>query len=207
MKENMIIYEGKHVTMPTPTPPTITDIKPIEESKYLCLQRITFNEQGISKTWDISKSHDSVAIVLYHKNRDGFIFVRQFRPSVFLRNKEHGYTYELCAGLCDKDADVVQIAIEEIQEECGYFISRDKIEPITQFYGNVGISGARQYLFYAETESSDKKTIGGGLASENENIELIFVPQILVDEFLEDLNCPKTPSLCYGVIWSKNKKL
>ncbi|TLE00247.1 NUDIX hydrolase [Helicobacter muridarum] len=192
--------------MPTPNPPTIIDISPIEESKYLSLQRVTFNEQGINKTWDITKSHDSVAIVLYHRERDGFIFVRQFRVGVFLQNNKHGYMYELCAGLYDKNIDTTQIAIEEIQEECGYFISKDRIELITQLYGNVGMSGAKQYLFYAEIKSKDKKSAGGGVASELENIELIFVPRALIDEFIDDLNCPKTPSLCYGILWSKGKK-
>ncbi|RDU72958.1 NUDIX hydrolase [Helicobacter aurati] len=203
----MLIYQGKDVLLSTPAKPRIISVGSLEQSKYITLHRVIFEEQGKRKEWDIAKSHDSVAIVLYHKDRDGFIFVRQFRVSVFLQNERHGYMYELCAGLCDKNVDIMQTVIEELQEECGYFLSGDNIIPIAEFYSSVGMNGAKQHLFYAEVSSQDKRAFGGGLANENENIELIFVPRALISEFLDDVNCPKTPSLCYGILWSQSKIL
>ena len=44
-----------------------------------------------------------------------------------------GLTYELCAGIVDKDSSVEQIAKEEILEECGYDVPLGKIEKITSF--------------------------------------------------------------------------
>ncbi|RDU59966.1 NUDIX hydrolase [Helicobacter sp. MIT 14-3879] len=202
----MLTYQGKDTPLPNHPAPRILSIKPLENSHYIELKRVEFEEKGTIKTWDIAKSHDSVAIVLYHKSKDGFIFVRQFRVSVFLKHKEHGYMYELCAGLCDKGIDAKQTAIEELQEECGYFISSDRIHKIAEFYSSVGMNGAKQHLFYAEVDSPDKQTLGGGNADENENIELIFVPCHLVDIFLNDSHCPKTPSLCYGILWLQSQK-
>ena len=62
------------------------------------------------------KVHDSVSIVLYNKTRGKLIFVKQFRPAVYLasayddplsqKRKEtnvSGYTLELCAGIIDKE--------------------------------------------------------------------------------------------------------
>lgn len=62
------------------------------------------------------KVHDSVSIVLYNTTRGKLIFVKQFRPAVYLassfddpesqKRKEtsaSGYTLELCAGIIDKE--------------------------------------------------------------------------------------------------------
>lgn len=43
-----------------------------------------------------------------------------------------GFTYELCAGLVDKQKSVAEIAIEELMEECGYAVTEDCLEEITQ---------------------------------------------------------------------------
>ena len=75
--------------------------------------KIEFLEKGDRKIWEIANSHDSVSILIYDKERDGFIFVRQFRVSVFMRGGS-GYMYELCAGLCDKQKLPIEIAKDEI---------------------------------------------------------------------------------------------
>lgn len=44
-----------------------------------------------------------------------------------------GYTIELCAGLVDKDLPLVDVAKEEIFEECGYDIPSNHIQKIFSF--------------------------------------------------------------------------
>lgn len=39
-----------------------------------------------------------------------------------------GITYELCAGIIDKDASPRDTACQEVLEECGYQISADSLE-------------------------------------------------------------------------------
>jgi 8-oxo-dGTP pyrophosphatase MutT (NUDIX family) len=39
-----------------------------------------------------------------------------------------GVTYELCAGIVDKDTSLEQIAQAEVLEECGYKVPLDKLE-------------------------------------------------------------------------------
>ena len=74
---------------------------------FICLTNLFFNY--------------SVAILIFNKTRNVFVFVRQFRPSVFLSihqlddkskniadinkqiNSKAGYTIELCAGIIDKE--------------------------------------------------------------------------------------------------------
>ena len=79
-------------------------------------------------------SHPSVAVLLWHSDLDAVVVVRQFRPPVYAskvlencieNNSESltsGFTYELCAGICDKDKSLEQIAKEEVMEECGYVL-------------------------------------------------------------------------------------
>lgn len=44
-----------------------------------------------------------------------------------------GYTLELCAGIIDKNKPLVQIAQEEVLEECGYSVPLAKLERITSY--------------------------------------------------------------------------
>ena len=41
-----------------------------------------------------------------------------------------GLTYELCAGIVDKDTSIEQIAQAELLEECGYKVPLDKLERV-----------------------------------------------------------------------------
>lgn len=206
MLADILHYKGQAVQLPLPKIPEIIDINPLENSQYLQLQRVRFKENDTIKVWDITNTHDNVAILLYEKEKDGFIFVRQFRVSVFLKNPNHGYMYELCAGICDKDISLDEISRQEILEECGYYISLENLHFINQFYSSVGINGSRQYLFYAEVCERDRKSKGGGNKDENEYIDIIFVPRNLINEFLQDCKCPTTQSLVYAISWFKTFK-
>ena len=42
-----------------------------------------------------------------------------------------GVTYELCAGITDKDAPLLQIAKEEVLEETGFDVPQERFEIIT----------------------------------------------------------------------------
>lgn len=80
--------------------------------------------------------------------KKGFLLVKQFRIPVYLNDKSIKYTYELCAGLVDKNKSIEEIAVEEIDEECGYKVKIEDLKKITSFFTNVGVSGAKQHLFY-----------------------------------------------------------
>lgn len=174
-------------------------LKPCKESKYLKLQRMEFTQDGIQKSWDLAHVHDSVSIVLYHKEKEALVLVKQFRPPVYLKNND-GFTYELCAGLVDKDEkSLVEIAQEEILEECGFEVSTENIERITTFYTSVGFAGASQTLFYAEVLESMHTAEGGGI--DHENIEVHYLPRERVKEFIYDENYAKTPGLMFALGW------
>ncbi|HEX5330699.1 NUDIX hydrolase [Sulfuricurvum sp.] len=178
----------------------IRDVKiiPCETSDFVKPKRIEYLQSGKIKIWDMVEVHDSVAILLYHVEHESLIVVRQFRPPVYLRNSD-GYTYELCAGIVDKDKSLLEIAHEEILEECGYYVPLEQIERVTSFYTAVGFAGSRQTLYYACVNESMRVNNGGGV--EDEMIEVIEIPVCDAKAFVMDESKAKTPGLMFGFGW------
>ena len=160
---------------------------------------IKYTQKGIQKTWEAVLSHDSVAILLYHTEKKSFVLVKQLRPAVLYSNKVDGKMYELCAGIVDKKLTHKEIAKEEILEECGYNVPLEKIEKVSSFYTSVGISGAKQTLYYASIDDTMKETEGGGL--EEEDIEVVYLPIIDAKAFMFDEKYQKTPGMIMAFYW------
>lgn len=181
------------------------EICELKDTKYIKPLKIKFTQNGISKTWEAVRSHDSVSILLYHIERKAFLLVKQFRIPVYLNDKSIKFTYELCAGLIDKDKSIEEIAIEEIDEECGYCVKIENLQKVTSFFTNVGISGGCQHLFFAKINESMKIHEGGGV--NDEQIELYFLPIEKSDELIFDESKAKTPGLMFSFYWFlKNQK-
>ncbi|KHJ78814.1 hydrolase, NUDIX family [Oesophagostomum dentatum] len=150
------------------------------------------------RSFDLVIRHSSVSTILYHTTLKKLIFVKQFRPAVLiahaLRQSEnfgkklseidwskydasHGYTLELCAGMIDKNIPTVDIAREEIEEECGYVVKNEDLQLVTTYNVAAHESGGAQYVFYTEIDDSMKVTEGGGNASEGEYITKVFLSE------------------------------
>lgn len=175
------------------------EISELKDTRFIHPIKVKYNQNGKNKTWEAVRSHNSVSILLYHVEKKAFLLVKQFRVPVFLNDSSKTFTYELCAGLVDKDKSLEEIAQEEINEECGYQVELKDILKITSFYTNVGISGACQYLFFAKIDESMKIHAGGGV--NNEQIELMYLPIEQSDEFIFDESKAKTPGLMFSFYW------
>jgi len=186
----------------------IDSVTELKDAKFVKPVRINYTLKNKKKTWEAVISHDSVSIVLWHKDKNALITVKQFRPPVMNKNKTNGYTYELCAGIVDKDTTNIQIAKEEILEECGYDVDVNTIKEIHTYYTSVGISGSKQTMYYAQCDDSMKVNDGGGL--EEEDIEVVYIKLEDAKEFMINNNFQKTPGLMVGFYWffeNFNKKL
>jgi UDP-sugar diphosphatase len=171
----------------------------LKNPKFIKTGFATYKQNGIEKSWEVVKAHDSVAVLIYHKERDSFVLVQQFRPAVYMGNMQNGITVELCAGIVDKELSLAEIAIEEIEEECGYAVPLNSIERITQVNNAVGFAGSRQTLFYTEVTESMRVSDGGGIDSEL--IEVIEMPISKVREFIYDESVAKTTGLMFAIMW------
>lgn len=167
-------------------------------SEYIKPKSMYYRHNGIQKRWDIVGTHDSVAILLYETSLDAFVFVKQFRPSIYLKNHD-GFTYELCAGIVDKDKSLEEIAQEEVLEETGYEVSLDNLHKISSFYTAVGFAGGRQTLYFAKLNPSMKKNEGGG--TEDENIEVIYLKRDETLQFMFDESIATTSGLMFALMW------
>ncbi len=176
----------------------VIELKECRDPKFIKPKKMIYKQDGVIKDWEIALTHDSVAILLYHVEKDSFVLVKQFRPPVFLKNS-NGMTIELCAGLVDKDKSLAQIAKEEILEECGYDIDLKRVQKITSFYTSVGSTGSKQTLYFAKVSDSDKVGVGGGI--DGEDIEIIYLPIKKAKEFMLDESIAKTPGLLFAFMW------
>lgn len=175
---------------------TNVELKELKDPKFVIPKEMTYEQKGVKKRWELVEVHDSVAVILVDESKGEFVIVKQFRPPVHLRDND-GFTYELCAGIIDKDKSLEQIAIEEIYEETGYDVK--EVEKITSFYTSVGFGGSKQTLFFAKVDDSMRAHEGGGV--ESEDIEVIYLPFSKAKEFIFDESIPKTPGIMFSFYW------
>lgn len=119
---------------------------------------------------------------------------------------QDGLTYELCAGIVDKSKPLEVVVQEEVQEETGYDIPLQSIEPVCTYHSSVGVSGTLQWLYYAEVSDSMLKSEGGGNEVEGEMIEVVHLPVKESLEFIFDASRPKPTSLCFAILWWNQTK-
>jgi GDP-mannose pyrophosphatase NudK len=113
---------------------------------------------------------NGATILLYNKTRQTVILTRQFRLPTFVNGNPTGMLIEACAGLLDKN-NAEDCIRRETQEETGYRIS--EVEKIFEAYMSPGSVTEIVHFFIAEYEKNMKVADGGGVAAEEENIEVL----------------------------------
>lgn len=174
----------------------IKNIKNLINPKFIEPVEIIYEQNGRTKRWEAVKAHDSVAVLLYNKDKNSFVLVKQFRPALYLQHS-YKYSYELCAGIVDKEKSLEDIAKDEILEETGY--EAKSLKKITSFFTSVGFAGSKQTLYYSEIDESMKKNNGGGI--DDEDIEVVEVLVEDAKKFMYDESKPKTPGLLFAFCW------
>jgi len=173
-------------------------VESLENGRFIKPVSIKYCHDGKDLNWEAVVASDSAAVLLYHREYDSFLLVKQFRPPVYLNNRD-GFTYELCAGIVDKPLSLKEIAKEEILEECGYDVPLESIERITSFYTSVGFAGSKQTLYFAEVDESMHIGEGGGIGVEK--IEVVKLSLKEAKAFIFDEMKAKTPGLMFAFMW------
>lgn len=119
----------------------------------------------------------AVAALVYDTARRVYVLTRQFRIG------PEAEILEIAAGMIDGNEAPETAVRREIHEELGYEV--DQLEEIVQMWPSPGTSSEAITVYYAEV--SRKTGEGGGLAEENERIEMLdFTWEALVAEPLQD---------------------
>jgi nudix-type nucleoside diphosphatase (YffH/AdpP family) len=142
---------------------------------WYILNKVTFDYQKKDNSWITQKREvydrgNGAAILLYNSKQKTVILTRQFRLPTYLNGNETGMMIEVCAGLLDQD-NPEQCIIRETEEETGYRLT--KVTKIMQTYMSPGAVTEILYLFVGEYDESMKVSDGGGVAHEEENIDVL----------------------------------
>ena len=142
---------------------------------WYILNKVTFDYQKKDDSWITQKREvydrgNGAAILLYNTKEKKVLLTRQFRLPTYLNGNKTGMMIEVCAGLLDQDHPE-QCIIRETEEETGYRIA--KVEKVMETYMSPGAVTEILYLFVGEYDETMKVSEGGGLETEQENIDVL----------------------------------
>ena len=138
---------------------------------------------GRTMAREVLNSTDAAVVLPYDPERRRVILVRQFRAPVMLA-EGHADLLEAVAGLLDGDTPEI-CARREAMEEAGVHI--EALEPVGAAWSAPGATTERIHLYLAPYTSDSRVAAGGGLAHENEEIEVLELGFDAVDGMLARL--------------------
>lgn len=144
-------------------------------SNWGILNEITFEIRTSKGQWEkqVRESYDTgdgATVLLYNMSTGKVILTRQFRLPTYLNGNPGGLLTEACAGLLEQDSPE-DCVIKEAKEETGYCISNP--QKILEAYMSPGSVTEIMHFFIAEYSNTHKVNEGGGLAEEQEDIEVL----------------------------------
>ena len=116
---------------------------------------------------------DAAGILLYNKDTEKVILVKQFRFPIAEKSNE--FVLEIVAGKIDKGETPEQAAVRELAEEVGYTVSEDRLGKSVEFFASPGYSSEKLFVFMVIVSNEDKTGTGGGVDTENESLEIVEV--------------------------------
>ena len=151
-------------------------IKKVEvlSAGWSTLKKTTYDFRRRDGSWQTQSREtydrgDGCAVLLYNRERHTVLLIRQFRFPAYV-NGHPEPMIEVCAGLLDT-ADPESCIKKETEEETGYHI--DRPVKVLESFMSPGSVTERLHLFVAEYHPSSRVTAGGGVESEEEDIETL----------------------------------
>ena len=151
--------------------------------QWYILKKVTYDYQKKDGTWE-SQSREAydrgngAVILLYRPDRKTVILTRQFRVPTYLNGNPTGMLIEACAGLLDQATPEERIK-KETEEETGYRIS--SVQKVFEAYMSPGSVTEVLYFFIAEYSDRMRVSDGGGVETEQEEIEVL---ELTIDDAL-----------------------
>ena len=147
----------------------------ILSNNWYTLKKVTYDYQRTDGTWETQSREaydrgNGATILLYHPEKASVILTRQFRLPTYINGNESGMLIETCAGLLDQD-NAEDCIRKETQEETGYRVT--EVRKVFESYMSPGSVTEILHFFIAKYEPNMKTGEGGGLAQEQEHIEVL----------------------------------
>lgn len=150
----------------------------ILSDNWYTLRKIEFDYLTRSGHWQRQSREaydrgNGATILLYNKEKQTVLLTRQFRMPTYLNGNSDGMLIEACAGLLDQDhpEDCIR---RETEEETGYVVK--EVRKLFEAYMSPGSVTEILHFFAAEYWPDMKQSEGGGVAADNEEIEVLEYP-------------------------------
>jgi nudix-type nucleoside diphosphatase (YffH/AdpP family) len=142
------------------------------------LRRTTLDYQHADGHWSHEQREtydrgNGATILLYDPDRATVLLSRQFRYPAYVNAHPDGMLIETAAGLLDADDPETAIR-RETQEELGVTV-RD-LQHVFDVYMSPGSVTECLHCYAAAYSPADRTSIGGGVAGEGEDIEVLELP-------------------------------
>lgn len=142
------------------------------------LNKVTFDYLMSNGDWvntirEVFDRGHGAAILLYNKVKQTVILTKQFRMPTYLHDNKDGFLVEVPAGMLDND-DPEACIIRETEEEVGYRLK--SVKKVYEAYLSPGIMTEKMHFFIGEYLEDMRVGEGGGLPTENEDIEVLEIP-------------------------------
>lgn len=128
------------------------------------------NGETVNLIHEVYGKSDGVALLLFNKKNKTVILTKQFRMPMYVAGVNGGFSYEVCGGVIDNNEVPEQSVVREAKEEIGYRILN--LEKVMTLFLSPGIVKEQVHLYIGEYDNDCKVEPGGGVASENEEIEI-----------------------------------
>lgn len=148
----------------------------ILSENYFVLRNITYDltrndGEVIRHKREVYDRGNGATILLYSREKQSVVLIRQFRVATWVNGNEDGLLIETCAGLLDDDEPEVCIR-KEAMEETGYEIT--DVRKVFELYMSPGGVTELVHFFIAEYHDNLRTNAGGGV--EDEDIDVLEMP-------------------------------
>ena len=142
------------------------------------LEQVSFdftfkNGKTTRLTHEVYGKGDGVAVLLYNIATKKVMLSKQFRIPMYVAGVKNGFSIEVCGGTIDENESPEKSVIRETKEEIGYAISQ--LQKVSTVFLSPGLMREQVHLYVAAYKNEDKIGIGGGLASENEELTVLEI--------------------------------
>jgi len=179
------------------TPPLLSD-------NWYTLRKFRFdyrnrNGQWVTQEREAYDRGNGAAILLYHPTKKTVILTRQFRLPTYVNGNEDGMLIEACAGLLE-EGDPLECIKKESIEETGYHV--ENVQKVFEAYMSPGSVTEILHFFIAEYDESLKQSAGGGVAEEQEEIEILEIEHVEALKMIAsgEIRDAKTIMLLYHLV-------